>query len=155
MPFCTNCGKQVGDRDQFCAGCGANQGVVPGPNKSAASDFLGSMDPHTASILCYIPVVGWIPSIVFLVADRFRNDRRVRFNAFQSLYLFVAWLILDWSYLPFVNWDDRWHLIGLFKAAVFCMWIFMLIKTARREVFHLPIFGELADKSLNEFPKKP
>ena len=56
---------------------------------------LESLNPKTASILCYIPWVGWVAAIVVLASDRFRHDRAVRFHAFQGLYLFVAWLIAD------------------------------------------------------------
>ena len=58
-----------------------------------SGDPLASIDGRTASILCYIPGVGWIMSIIVLASDRFRRDRAVRFHGFQALYLFVAWLI--------------------------------------------------------------
>ena len=38
--------------------------------------------------------------MVVLAADKFRNDRTVRFHAFQGLYLFVAWLIVEWVLSP-------------------------------------------------------
>ena len=34
-------------------------------------------------------------SVIVLASERFRRDRAVRFHGFQSLYLFVAWLIVD------------------------------------------------------------
>ena len=41
-------------------------------------------------MLCYIPLFGVIPAIVFLASQKFRGNVKVRFDAFQSLYLFVA-----------------------------------------------------------------
>jgi len=77
-------------------------------------DPLSGISPRTASILCYIPVVGWIASIIVLAADRFRNDHRVRFHAFQGLYLFVAWLIVGipiaWG--VWITLSKAWVLFG-------------------------------------------
>ena len=67
MPFCSQCGNQVGDRDRFCAKCGASQPSGTGP---AGADLRGldSLNPKTASILCYIPGLGWIVGIATLSA---------------------------------------------------------------------------------------
>src|SRR6266545_3098237 len=92
MPFCSKCGNQVDAADRFCARCGSPQPVTAGPQHTRPVDPLSGISSRTASILCYIPVVGWVPAIVILAAQRFRNDRAVRFHAFQGLYLFVAWL---------------------------------------------------------------
>jgi len=150
MPFCTHCGSQVTAADLFCASCGTRQ---PSHGR-ASSEFLSNISPRTASILCYIPVVGWIACIVVLAAQRFRDQRSVRFHAFQGLYLFVAWLILDWGLMPFFFFDTksyiRFGFTGIMKAVIFGAWIFMLIKTSQNDDYHLPIFGELADRSLAE-----
>src|SRR5271168_4777167 len=95
MAYCCQCGLKVGDADAYCASCGTRQ-----PASTPAMDYLHGISPRTASLLCYIPILGWIVSIVVLASARFRNDTRVRFNAFQGLYLFVAWLIADWVLKP-------------------------------------------------------
>jgi uncharacterized membrane protein len=151
MPFCCQCGQPVGNHDQFCAGCGTRQ---PKPQKS--SDYLHGISPRTVSLLCYIPLVGWVVAIVALASARFRDDTRVRFNAFQGLYLFVAWLIVDWVLSPLLRIPyypgSPSHRIfpALMQLAVMCAWIFMIIKTAHDEVYKLPILGELAEKSVSE-----
>lgn len=106
-------------------------------------------------MLCYIPVLGWIPSIVVLASPRFRSERTVRFHAFQGLYLFVVWLLLDWVFVPFTNAIPGGRapfgaVAGLLHLAVFAAWIWMIVKTAQEQVFHLPIVGELAERSLAE-----
>jgi uncharacterized membrane protein len=103
-------------------------------------------------LLCYIPFVGWIASIVVLAAERFREDRTVRFHAFQGLYLFVAWLIVDWALGPMLNNPGGLHFgVGnLLQVALFGVWIYMLIKTSQDEMIRLPILGDLADRSLAE-----
>lgn len=138
--------------DPFCSSCGQRQ-QASRVNRQA-SDFLAGITPKTASMLCYIPIVGWIPAVVVLAAERFRHERSCRFHAFQGLYLFVAWLILDWAVMPFFFWPDRTFLRfgmgGILKAIIFVAWIFMLIKTSNEEDFRLPIFGDLAEKSVAE-----
>src|SRR3569832_1710198 len=107
MPFCSQCGNPVVAADSFCGRCGARQpgstAVPPHPHATSLGRGLESINSKTASILCYIPWVGWIASIVVLASDRFRHDRAVRFHAFQGLYLFVAWLIADQVIRPLLN----------------------------------------------------
>lgn len=114
------------------------------------------MSPRTAAVLCYVPFVGWIAAIVLLASDRFRNDGRVRFHAFQGLYLFVAWLIIEWVVSP-VLWVGPWFgwglprlLEALLKLSVLAAWVFMLVKVSQEEDFRLPVLGELADRSVSE-----
>ncbi len=151
MSYCCQCGNPTRENDLFCAACGERQ-----PSASAAS---GGVSPRTASILCYIPVVGWIAAIIVLASHRFRRDAAVRFHAFQGIYLFVAWLIVDWATGPgrgLWEWGPRavfnpWFMIGgLLRLAVLVTWIFMLVKTSQGETYKLPILGELADRSVAE-----
>jgi len=109
------------------------------------------MHPRKAAFLCYIPIVGWIMSIVVLAAERFREDKVIRFHAFQGLYLFVLWLFVDWVFGPISAFADATRVIGkLLKITVFGAWIFMIVKTRQGEDFRLPILGELADRSVSE-----
>lgn len=119
---------------------------------AAPVDPLAGVSNRTASLLCYIPMVGWIAAIVVLASMRFRRDPRVRFHAFQGFYLFVVWLIVDWVLGPVFGFAGPWHhfMPALLKAIVFGAWIFMLIKVAQEETFSLPIIGDLAQKSVSE-----
>jgi uncharacterized membrane protein len=103
-------------------------------------------------MLCYIPFLGWIASIVVLASERFRHDRTVRFHAFQGLYLFVVWLIVDHVMAPLLGFGAmrHMHLAGLAKAGMLGLWIFMLLKTGQEQFFSLPIIGELAERSVSE-----
>ena len=148
MPFCCQCGQSVGTRDVFCAACGARQASSAPPGV----EYMQGISPRTASLLGYIPILGWIVAIVVLASARFRDNSRVRFHAFQGLYLFVAWLIVDWVLSPmFGFWGPFHHIFpALFKVAIFGAWIFMIIKTSQDETFKLPILGDLAEKSVSE-----
>jgi uncharacterized membrane protein len=110
---------------------------------------FAAVDSRTASLLCYIPVVGWIMAIVVLSSTKYRNDLETRFHAFQGLYLFVAWLITDWVLAPVLS-SAHMHVGWLLKAFIVGCWVFMLIKVSHRERFKLPFIGDLAEKSVTE-----
>lgn len=173
MPYCSQCGNSVKSADIFCASCGRRQpssGASQSGFSQAGSSQTGSsqtwttsdiswggVTPRTASLLCYIPVVGWLAAIVVLASGRFRTDTTVRFHAFQGLYLFVAWLLVDWVVQPFfgLGMPPFWgfhHLVpGLLKLVIFIAWVFMIVKVAQDPVIYkLPIVGELAEKSVFE-----
>ena len=148
MPFCSQCGKPASEADVFCFSCGARQPVAPAPPRRA--DPFSTVTPRTASILCYIPGIGWIAAIAVLASQRFRAYRTVRFNAFQGLYLFVAWLLEDWVLHPLFSHIPGVHLDGILKLALLGVSIFMMVKTGHDETVSLPVIGELAERSVAE-----
>lgn len=145
MPYCCQCGNQVAETDLYCRRCGARQAPRPAAPPPA-------LTPRAASVLCYAPFVGWIVAIVVLAGQRFRADRTARFHAFQGLYLFVAYLIVEWVVGPFFRMvpgmhmrPDKWLALGLVV-----LWVYMMIQTAREQKVSLPVLGELAEKSAAE-----
>src|SRR5450759_1925258 len=151
MPFCSQCGNQVGAA-HYCAQCGAKQpvDVAAPPAAAAGRDPLAGLNPRTASILCYVPGIGWIASIIVLASDRFRHDRRVRFHGFQGLYLFVAWLLDDQVLRHLLERIPGFQLEPIVQAVLLGMAIFMMVLAANDEAYSLPLFGELAQKSVAE-----
>ena len=111
---------------------------------------------RNAALLCYIPMVGWIAAIVVLATDRFRRETQVRFHAFQGLYLFVAWLLVNWVIKPamYVGGELGYPFHRLITSGlqllIFAAWIFMIIKVSHNEDYRLPIVGELAERSVSE-----
>jgi uncharacterized membrane protein len=118
----------------------------------SGGDPLASLHPRTASVLCYVPGIGWIVSIIVLAAERFRHDRAVRFHAFQGLYLFVAWLMADWVLRPMfdVFWMPKMQIYRIVEIVLLGMSVFMMLKAGQNEAFSLPLFGELAHRSVAE-----
>ena len=89
--------------------------------------------------------------MVILASVKFRNDRTVRFHAFQGIYLFVATLIADFVVRPmFWVMPNNFHLYQVVQLILIGMSIFMMVKAAHDEAYSLPLFGELAQRSLSE-----
>jgi uncharacterized membrane protein len=144
----------VGPADGFCGRCGAGQppaaGFPIGHGPGGGADPLASISPRTASILCYVPWVGWVAAIIVLAADRFRGNRDIRFHAFQGLYLFVASLMNQWV-VRAMPWPlPHFQLYGLIQLALLIMAIVMMVKAAHGQLYSLPLFGELAARSVAE-----
>lgn len=97
-----------------------------------------------------MPWLGWIAAIYVLASVRFRTDRDTRFHAYQGLYLFVAWLVVDWAFTPWFQWLPGRDLPidELLQLCLLVLWVFMLIKTWGGERYSLPVVGELAERSL-------
>ena len=151
MPFCTRCGSGVDPSAAFCQNCGAAQPQHGQP----FTDLLEGLSDRSAIILCYIPVFGVIPAIIFLASQKYRRNTRVRFNAFQALYLFVAWLIISSAaptllFSGFPGWGFEHLVVGLLKLAIFICWIYLLVKAAQQQEVRLPIIGDLAARSTSE-----
>jgi uncharacterized membrane protein len=94
-----------------------------------------------------------VAGIFVLASQRFRRDTETRFHAFQGLYLFVAWLMVDWVLGPMLRIPGVYtgfRLGGLLKLVIVAGWIWMLIKVSQRERFKLPVLGDLAEKSVAE-----
>jgi uncharacterized membrane protein len=163
MPFCTQCGHQASGTDVFCAHCGARQqpvGASARPSSSGASasgatfanDPLSGLSPRAAAILCYVPAIGWIAAIIVLAARKFKDDHLIRFHAFQGLYLFAAWLVVDWVVGPIVH-SGQGHFFPIdlvLHAVILAVSIFMMVKASHNEAYVLPIIGELAQRSATE-----
>jgi len=152
MPFCTQCGHQVADADVFCAHCGRKQTLASARPQAPVPDPLAGISPRTASILCYVPTIGWIAAVVVLAARKFKNEKIVRFHAFQGLYLFAAWLVVQWVIRPLMSsLPERVIRVDhILEALLLAVSVLMMVKASHDEPYVLPIIGELAQKSAAE-----
>ncbi len=175
MAFCANCGAEVQGR--FCAKCGAPAaaaGAAPGPSASAppppppppaASPFpaaaagpaptvqAAGLDENLACALCY--VLGLLTGILFLVLAPYNQNRLIRFHAFQSIFLNIAWIaiyivlsIVSLVLLP-IPFLGAMLSIVLHLAAFlgfFILWLMLMYKAYNRERWVLPFIGPLAEK---------
>ncbi len=163
MPYCCQCGTEVGAADRYCLRCGSAQPAAASSQTNRLQDHpsLNNIDAgfwtgKNASRMCYIPWFGWIAAIIVLASDRFRRDFEVRFHAFQGLYLFVAWLLVDWVVSPLLRmtrygfWQPLPRGGGVLHLLILAGWIVMLVKVSQGQHYRLPILGDLAERSVAE-----
>ncbi len=98
------------------------------------------VEENVAAVLCY--VVGWITGIVFLVLEK--ENKFVRFHAFQSLLTFLPLSVLGWilGWIPFLG----WALAGLVWLLIVILWLILMFKAYKGEKYKLPIAGDIAEK---------
>ena len=112
------------------------------------------MSSNVAGLLTYI--LGFITGIIFLVIEPYKNDKFVRFHAFQSIFFNVA-LIVFWiaymivvSILSFVTLGIIAMVMGLVGfliwLAILAYWIFLMYKAYNNQLYKIPFIGDLAAK---------
>jgi uncharacterized membrane protein len=149
MPFCGKCGSSVNEGVAFCAKCGApvapSSGIPPIPGTAKP------IESNVAALLCYLLWI--VGGIIFLVLEPYKNDKFVRFHAFQSIFLSIAFFIFTvlwngilWSILG----GSFWLILGpiglIVRLGVLLLWIFLMYKAYNNEKFTIPFIGELAAK---------
>ncbi len=153
MSFCETCGKPLPANANVCPQClpGA---VHAGATAAAMPQTSSGLQPNAAAALSYL--AGFITGILFLVLEPYKNDRFVRFHAFQSIFFNVAWIGL-WI---------AWMILGLLLGAIthglfifiqipidillmicgFGIWAYLLYAASQGKTFRLPFIGALAAK---------
>ena len=113
-----------------------------GPVETQESQEASStgLDPNLAGLLCYL--AGFVTGVVFLIIEK--ENRFVRFHAYQSLAVFGALFLLSLiaGSIPVIG-----GLIGFLLGPVWLiLWILLMIKAYQGERFKLPVAGEWAEE---------
>ncbi|MBZ5590956.1 MAG: hypothetical protein LAP39_01880 [Acidobacteriia bacterium] len=152
MAFCPNCGSQVDGR--FCAKCGSAVGgaagigseVAPAPVQGAVAATPAGLTDNVASALCY--ALGLITGILFLVLAPYNQNRKIRFHAFQSIFMHVGaigvWIVF--LILSAVSGGLLIFVMPLVWLGFFVLWLILIIKAYQDQKLVLPIIGPLAEK---------
>ena len=143
MAFCASCGAPV--EGKFCAKCGTPMGAaVPPPGATPGAAATGMSD-NAASALCY--VLGLITGILFLVLAPYNQNKTIRFHAFQSIFLNVAWIVF-WMVFNIVfvavHMFSLLFLSPLIGLVFFILWIYMIISAYQGKMVVLPVIGPIA-----------
>jgi uncharacterized membrane protein len=155
MAFCPQCGFKIREGVAYCGNCGApleEPGTASGQQVAPVSIQPG-ISINGASALCYL--FGFITGIIFLVLPPYSEDKRVRFHAFQSIFLNVAVCAVHIG-VTFVT--LMFHAISfslglmmsslhLIVSLIFVLiWLFMMWKSYQGERVVLPIIGPFAER---------
>jgi len=149
--ICRNCGVDMVAGAAFCPSCGKPADVTSGPSPDANSSLSATgLQPNIAALLCYL--AGFLTGIFFLAVEPYKSDRFVRFHAFQSIFLSIAWFVVYvalgvfLTILPGPLWHLGWVIRSLFELAFFLLWVLLMYKAYNNEQFKLPAIGDLAAK---------
>jgi uncharacterized membrane protein len=114
------------------------------------------MASNVAGLLAYI--LGFITGIIFLVIEPYKNDKFVRFHAFQSIFFNVALIVFWIAYmivagiLGFISAGILAMVMGLLSLliwlAILAYWIFLMYKAYNKELYKVPFIGDLAAKQV-------
>lgn len=159
MAFCPNCGSQVEGR--FCAKCGSpvdagatpTGGIAPPPAAPFAPSAPG-LEQNVASALCYL--LGVISGALFLVLEPYKNNKAIRFHAFQSIFLWVAAVGLSIAVsivsailgaISFVGFSTITRLLfDVVWLGLFIVWIVAMYRAYNNQRWVIPVIGPLAEK---------
>jgi len=111
----------------------------------------GGLEPNIAALLGYLL---FIPAILWLVLEPYKNDRFVKFHALQTIALWVVIVGLSIvlsivsmvvAMIPGVNllllviWPVFW-------LAILVFWILLMVKAYNKEMYKLPVVGNVVEK---------
>ena len=98
------------------------------------------MQPNVAALLCYL--VGWVTGLVFYLIEK--ENKFVRFHAFQSMVVFGAFTVLSIVLTVTVVGIALVPILGIVKII---LWVVLMVKAYQGETFKLPVAGDMAEKN--------
>jgi uncharacterized membrane protein len=145
MAFCAKCGSAV------VSGGPAPGSAMPVGGPAPAATAGTGMADNVASALCYS--LGLITGILFLVIAPYNQNRTVRFHAFQSIFMHVAFIIF---------WFVFWFVVGIVSSMLhifsffflspliglggFILWLDLIISAYQGKKVVLPVIGPIAEQ---------
>jgi uncharacterized membrane protein len=120
-------------------------GAAPGGAAPQPAPVATGLSDNAAAALCY--VLGLITGILFLVLAPYNQNKTIRFHAFQSIFLNVAWIVF-WMVINIVFGAlHMWSLLflsPLVGLVFFILWIYMMISAYQGKMVVLPVIGPIA-----------
>jgi len=119
--------------------------MLPQDNTGAKTQVLG-LEPNVAGLLCYLPFVGLIASIVWVVTEP-KSNKFVRFYAMQSLALTVVGFVISAAVnvLALVGLGSIAGILStIISLGMLAVCIICAVKAWKGETFVIPVIGEFA-----------
>ena len=141
-----NCGAPTGAGIAYCSACGT---AVPLRTPGAAE-----LPERAACALAY--ALWALTGVLFLVVEPYSSSARVRFHAFQSIFLslaiFAAWFVVlltvfVFRLIPVVGAPVALAVVYAFGLAILGVWILMIVRTYQGPEPRLPLIGAWAEKT--------
>lgn len=165
MSACQSCGAALAGDTRSCQTCGAPAELKAGISMSAVErpaavavmplpGDTGSKMMATNVVAAFTYLGGFVTGIAFLVLDPYKSNSFVRFHAFQSIFVSVAWvafwimwMILSTLLAPLMA--GAFDLIALplmviSALAGFGIWVLLMYEAYQQKLFRLPFVGRFA-----------
>jgi uncharacterized membrane protein len=112
---------------------------------------VNGLKDNVAAVIGYLT---FIPAMVFLLTERYRRKRFVRFHSFQSVALsgvtFAAFFVLTLARLATGIWGHMiWEVDGIIAVSSVVLvsaWLVCIIQAYRNKEVKLPLLGAFAEK---------
>jgi uncharacterized membrane protein len=119
-------------------------GDAPPPPQYQQAQPLSApgMSDNVAGALCYLASI--VTGIIFLILAPYNQNKFVRFHAFQSIFLFVAWTVL-WIVVGMLHFLF-FVIAPLLSLAGLVLWLYLMYSAFNNKKVKLPIIGDLAEK---------
>jgi uncharacterized membrane protein len=153
MAFCQSCAASIPEGSTQCENCVARSAATSVTYPPAAPASSG-LSVNAAAALAYL--AGVVTGIIFLVVEPYKNDRFVRFHAFQCIFFNIAWIgvWIAWVMLGFLLGAVTKGLFFLLAVPInlllmfggLVLWLWLMYSAYQGKTFKLPIIGALAAK---------
>jgi uncharacterized membrane protein len=110
----------------------------------SATGATSGLSDDAASGIAYLT---FIPALIFLMVAPYNTNPKVKFHAWQSIFLTCAWICL-WvldivlAFVPIIG----WLIMLLLGLGLFIVWLICIIKAFQGQKFVVPVIGPLAEK---------
>ena len=151
MIHCTKCGTEFEGR--YCPNCGTPSAVDPIgsiPNEGVPPPLpppsVPGVPSNWASVICYVVMIAG--PLIFLFLEPYNRDRKIRFDAWQALFLQLAFIAAHLVVGVFgdISWRMTLLMNQLINLAYLVIVIFMAVKAFQNERVLLPVVGPIAEK---------
>lgn len=99
-----------------------------------------NLNENTTCLLCY--VLGWISGLIIILIEK--KNTTVKFHAMQSIIFSCSTTLI--SILLGTVFMFLLPLLPIFNIAVCILWIVLMVKAYKGEMFKLPIIGDFAEE---------
>jgi uncharacterized membrane protein len=132
MAVCPSCGDTL--EGAICARCASSEAQQPVPP---------TIDDNIASALCYL-LLG-VTGVLLLYLEPYNSNPRVRFHAFQAIFLNLA-IIIFWVGISFIGKGLALLISPLFLLACLVLWLVLIWAAWQNQRLVLPVIGQMAEK---------
>lgn len=107
---------------------------------NTAATASSGLSEDAASGLAYLTI---IPSIIFLIVAPYNTNPKIKFHAWQNIFLAIGWFACSVvMIIPIIGW-----IVGVLGVLMFFVcWLIAIIQAFQGKRFMVPVIGALAAK---------